>query len=233
MDSSEARTLPPGQRAKATFPRYGLVHFAPRWPRPPADPRLLVLGDVAAPCELRLSTMAGLPRREQIADLHCVATWTRTDIRWGGYRFRDLYEKLVVGRAQPSAEVRYLWLKGADGFSASLFLEDALADDVFLVDALDGQPLPLEHGAPWRLVAPAHYGYKSVRHLSEIGLYRKLRPGFGGPLVHPRGRVSAEERSRYLPGVFYRYLYRLLLPLTLRLHARLGARNRPRLRDPD
>lgn len=231
MKSHEGRPLPPGQRAKASFPRYGLVHFAPRWPSPPAEPRLVVRGDVAAPCEIRLSELAGLPRREETADLHCVATWSHLDIRWGGYRFRDVYEGLIVGRAKPQADVRHLWLKGADGFSASLFLEDALADDVLLADALDGQPLPLEHGAPLRMVAPGHYGYKSVRHLCEIGLHRELRPGFGGPLVHPRGRVTAEERSRYLPGVFYRRLYRALVPLTLWLHARLGAANRPARRD--
>lgn len=227
MGSHETRPLPPGQRAKDSFPRYGLVRFASRWPKPPAEPRLVVRGDVEVPCEIFLSEMAGLPRREETADLHCVATWSRLDVRWGGYRFRDVYEELVLGRAKPQAGVRHLWIKGADGFSASLFLEDALADDVLLADALDGQPLPPEHGAPMRMVAPAHYGYKSVRHLCEIGLYRELRTGFGGPLVHPRGRVSAEERSRYLPGVFYRYVYRVLLPLTLRLHARLGAANRP------
>ncbi len=84
----------------------------------------------------------------------------------------------------PDPEVKHLWFEGADGFSASLLLDDPLAQDVLLADGLDGQPLPLEHGAPLRLVAPAHYGFKSVRHLRTIGLYLRLRPGFGGPLVH-------------------------------------------------
>jgi len=226
MEGRVERALPPGQRVKADFPRYGLPSFAPRWPTPGTDPRLQVVGDVASPCEIRLSDLAPLPRREQVSDLHCVATWSRLEIRWGGYRIRDVYESVIAPRAKPHPEVRYVWLKGADGFSASLLLEDALADDALLADALDGKPLAPEHGAPVRMVAPAHYGYKSVRHLCAIGLYRELRPGYGGPLVHARGRVEWEERSRYLPGVFYRYLYRAVLPFTLWLHRRLGAAGR-------
>jgi DMSO/TMAO reductase YedYZ molybdopterin-dependent catalytic subunit len=217
-----ARGLPPGQSAKSDFPRYGLTWFARRWPQPSLQPRVEIFGDVMKPCEIHVSELALLPRREEVSDLHCVATWSHLGIRWGGYRFRDVYERVIVPRTNPHSDVRHLWFQAADGFSASLFLEDVLADDVLLADAIDGRPLQLEHGAPLRVVAPAHYGYKSVRHLKRIGLYRTFKAGFGGPLVHPRARVEREERSRYLPGAFYRRLYRAVLPLTLWLHHYLG-----------
>jgi DMSO/TMAO reductase YedYZ molybdopterin-dependent catalytic subunit len=220
--------LPPGQRARPDFPRYGLPSFAGRWPTPAPRPALKIIGDVAVPLEIAISELTSLPRREQRSDLHCVATWSRLGIRWSGYRFGDVYRELIAPRTKPSPEVQHLWLQGADGYSASLLLEDALADDVLLADGLEGEALSLEHGAPLRLVAPAHYGYKSVRHLRTIGLYRRFRPGFGGPLVHPRARVALEERSLYLPGPFYRHLYRALLPLTLWIHQRLGRRARSR-----
>ena len=41
-----------------------------------------------------------------------------------------------------------------------------------MADHLDGQLLPIEHGAPLRLIAPAHYGYKSVKHLHRIEFWR-------------------------------------------------------------
>jgi hypothetical protein len=63
--------------------------------------------------------------------------------------------------------------------------------------------------------------------LKRIGVYRRFRAGYGGPLVHPRARVALEERSRYLPGAFYRRIYRGVLPWTLRVHGRLGNRSRP------
>ena len=49
-----------------------------------------------------------------------------------------------------------------------MLLEDALADDVLLADRLDGAPLDAKHGAPVRLVAPAHYGFINVKHLCRI-----------------------------------------------------------------
>jgi DMSO/TMAO reductase YedYZ molybdopterin-dependent catalytic subunit len=225
--SGSHRRLPIGQRERVDFPRYGLLRFADRWPQYSSEGAIEIFGDVTNVLAFALQELSALPYREQQSDLHCVATWSRLGLSWGGYRFRDVYEQVIVPRTIPKPGVRHLWVQGADGFSASLPLEDALADDVLLATALDRRPLPLEHGAPLRLVAPAHYGYKSVRHLKRIGLYRRFRAGYGGPLVHPRARVSLEERSRHLPGAFYRRLYRAVLPWTLRLHRHLGNRGRP------
>jgi DMSO/TMAO reductase YedYZ molybdopterin-dependent catalytic subunit len=109
-------------------------------------------------------------------------------------------------------------LRGQDGYRAALPLEDLLADDVLLADALDGSPLAVEHGAPLRLVAPAHYGYKSVKHLSRIEFWRddrRYRPAGFRFMDHPRARVLQEERGRRVPGWLRRYLYRPLVRPTM------------------
>ena len=83
--------------------------------------------------------------------------------------------------------------------------------DVLLADRLNGLPLTLEHGAPIRLIAPAHYGYKNVKHLSRIEFHRNdrtYRPAAYRFMDHPRARVSFEERGRGIPGPVLRYLYR-------------------------
>ncbi len=85
---------------------------------------------------------------------------------------------------------------------------------MLLADRLDGEPLPIEHGAPLRLVAPAHYGYKSVKHLDRIELWRSdasYRPFGWRFMVHPRARVAYEERGRWVPGWLLRRLYRPLI----------------------
>ncbi len=74
------------------------------------------------------------------------------------------------------------------------------------------QPLTLAKGAPLRLVAPSHYGYKGVKHATRLRLLDRYRSGSAGWAEHPRGRVAAEERGRGLPGVAYRYVYRALKP---------------------
>jgi DMSO/TMAO reductase YedYZ molybdopterin-dependent catalytic subunit len=213
------RHPPKGQRALTYFPRVGLPRYVVRRVSVPAEPSLRIGGEVALPCELPLAELRSVPPRDQVSDLHCVITWSRLGLRWGGWALRDVYEQLIVPRARPSGNVRYLKFVGADGFYASLALDFALADGVLLADALDGEPLPLEHGAPLRLVAPAHYGYKSVKHLCAIELsssYPSPFRGGGGLVAHRDALVEREQRGQLLPGFVYRRLYALIRPATLR-----------------
>ena len=208
--------LPPGQRETSTFPRFGLAQFARRFPKEPSRIELRLVGDVAHELSV-LDALQGLPRVEQVSDFHCVTTWSRRSLRWGGVRFVDFFEQIVVPRARPLANATFLIFRGQDGARSSLLLEDLLAPDVLLADTLDGSPLTVEHGAPLRLVAPAQYGYKSVKHLSRIEFRRDdkgYRPSAFRFMDHPRARVALEERGRWVPGWILRYLYRPLASVT-------------------
>ena len=206
-----APPLPPGQRAGAAFPRFGAA-FAPP-PEPPAEPSLRISGEVEEPGELGLDELASLPRREQVSDLHCVTTWTKQGLHWGGWRLADLFLQLIVPRCRPRSDARWLVLFGLDGYCCSLLLEDALADDVLLADTLDGEPLSPFHGAPLRVVSPRQYAYKSLKHLSGIGLRAKpVRLPLG--LEHRRGRVAFEERHARFPAWLVRLPYRALIGWT-------------------
>jgi DMSO/TMAO reductase YedYZ molybdopterin-dependent catalytic subunit len=133
---------------------------------------------------------------------------------WSGARFADFYHQVVVPLAAPAADATFVVLHGQDGARMSLPLEDLLATDVLLADRLNGQPLSIAHGAPLRLVAPAHYAYKSVKHIDRIELWRSsasYRPVGFRFMVHPRARVAHEERGQWVPGWVLRYLYRPLI----------------------
>jgi DMSO/TMAO reductase YedYZ molybdopterin-dependent catalytic subunit len=149
-----------------------------------------------------------LPRTSLTADLHCVTTWTSVGCEWGGWAFADVYERLIEPRIRPG----FSWLQfnALDGYWSAMLLADVLAETVMLADSLAGGPLDLNHGAPLRLVAPAHYGYKSVKHLVAVEFGDRFHPG-PGPNEHPRGRVDLEERGRRLPGKLLRNLYRPLI----------------------
>ncbi|MGH3647439.1 MAG: molybdopterin-dependent oxidoreductase [Micromonosporaceae bacterium] len=216
---TDTAALPPGQRAAEWRP-FGLPRFAGRRTAPPDRPVLSVSGDVRRPTQLELASLA-YPLKTQRSDLHCVTTWTARDIAWGGYLFRDVHEQLTA-LVEPRRP-RWLVLRGMDGFRSCLRLDDALADDVLLVVRLDGASLPVERGGPVRLVAPAHYGYKSVKHLYAIEYHRDYRPGSAGWTEHPRGRVAHEERSRYLPGWIWRPLWRATVPRVTAIWERAGA----------
>jgi DMSO/TMAO reductase YedYZ molybdopterin-dependent catalytic subunit len=209
--------LPLGQREAVAFHRFGLTHFAHRFPKDLSSCALEVLGSVTH--ELHLTdALQGLPRVEQVCDFHCVTTWSFRALRWEGVRFIDFYAQVVQPQAAPHAGATLVALRGQDGARTGMQLEDLLAPDVLLADRLNGQALSVDHGAPLRLIAPAHYGYKSVKHLSRIEFrdpaegYRVSGLAF---MDHPRARVAREERGRVLPGWLLRYLYRPLIPGTV------------------
>lgn len=218
--------LPPGQRESTAFPRFGLTQFAGRFPKE-TSVRVLEIGGVVAH-ELRLEdALEGLPRVEQISDFHCVTTWTRRALRWEGVRFADFYAMVVLPRAIPDPEATLVALRGQDGARTGMLLEDLLAPNVLLADRLNGEPLSVDHGAPLRLIAPDHYGYKSAKHLARMEFnnpaagYRVSGLRF---MDHPRARVALEERGRVLPGWLLRYLYRPLIPSTVALFAKASRR---------
>jgi DMSO/TMAO reductase YedYZ molybdopterin-dependent catalytic subunit len=203
-------SLPPGQRALAEFPRFGIVEFARR-PLKNRNIRLEVSGPFERPIVLMATEFATLSRVTQATDFHCAAGWSHRAPKWSGFRFRDVWEKLILPKAKPGSEMRVVVLRCQDGYRTSLPLSDLLAADVLIADRLNDQPLTIEHGAPVRLVAPAHYGYKSAKHLDRLELraddagYRPLLPRL---LDHPRARVAREERGQFLPGWLLRYAFR-------------------------
>lgn len=215
--------LPPGQHAISAFPRFGSTPYADRLSTAPAAITLAVHADGRRVAALDPAGWAALPRRAQVSDFHCVTTWTSRDHGWEGVGFADLLAALGVPM-EPSD--RLAVFRASDGYHAALPLRDLAAADVLLADRLDGAPLPPEHGAPVRLIAPAHYGYKSVKHLVRIdigvdpGSYRAPGPRF---MIHPRARVALEERGQGLPGWLLRFAYRPLIRPTVARFARAPA----------
>jgi DMSO/TMAO reductase YedYZ molybdopterin-dependent catalytic subunit len=107
---------------------------------------------------------------------------------------------------------------------AVIDLRDALADNVMLADQLDGRPLDDLHGAPLRFVSPSQYGYKNIKHLTELEVTDTFpKPGL---LLgeHRRARVALEERDPFMNAQLYRLIGRALIPPLLWLNRRSRAR---------
>jgi DMSO/TMAO reductase YedYZ molybdopterin-dependent catalytic subunit len=215
--------LPPGQRAVHGFPRFGINLDHPP-PETPEGMTVEVTGELTRRVSLAPVELIDLPRREVLADLHCVAGWSAIGLRWEGVAFRDLYHLVIEPALAPGAHVRYAVFVGLDDYRSIVAIEDALADNVLVADQLDGRPLTADHGAPVRLVSPDQYGFVSTKHLCRIELYRSEPTGFYHPTKgiqralravrpHRRARVSREERHRYLPSWLVRRVYRLLVRL--------------------
>ncbi|WP_184331491.1 molybdopterin-dependent oxidoreductase [Povalibacter uvarum] len=208
-DASTNRPLPPGQRAIDEFPRFGGAVFAMRPIK--QEIRLSIAGAIDQGIVLTAAELATLPRVSLTSDFHCAAGWSHRDLKWTGFLFKDVWEKWVVPRLTNSAKIGLVVLRCQDGYRTALPLSDLLATEVLIADRLNDQPLSIEHGAPIRLIAPAHYGYKSAKHLAGFELrvddrgYVPLMPRL---LDHPRARVALEERGRFLPGWLLRWIFR-------------------------
>jgi len=159
--------LPPGQVESAEFPRFGLSQFADRLPTTAGLVSVAIRGDVQFPMTIG-AEFKRLTRRQQESDFHCVTTWSCRSLKWEGYSFSDFHRYFVLPMAGANPQATFVVLHGLDGYRTSLPLEDLLAPDVLLADTLNGEPLSMAHGGPLRLVAPVHYGYKSVKHIDSI-----------------------------------------------------------------
>ena len=85
----------------------------------------------------------------------------------------------ILDRAGVRPEVKDVLFRGADAgpvegraepvrFERSLGIDDARGGDVLLAYAMNGEPLPVEHGYPVRLIVPRWYAVASVKWLTEI-----------------------------------------------------------------
>jgi DMSO/TMAO reductase YedYZ molybdopterin-dependent catalytic subunit len=71
------------------------------------------------------------------------------------------------------------WERGVEqDYQRSLPLAEARAYDVLVAYLMNGQPLPVQHGAPARLVVPGWYGMTNVKWLRSIDVVTEPFTGF-------------------------------------------------------
>jgi DMSO/TMAO reductase YedYZ molybdopterin-dependent catalytic subunit len=69
-------------------------------------------------------------------------------------------------------------LHSADGYTTNVPLSILMDEDVLLADTVDGQPLPIEHGGPVRMVVPKRYFWKSAKWITAMIFHTSDQPGF-------------------------------------------------------
>ncbi|TFD68726.1 molybdopterin-dependent oxidoreductase [Cryobacterium ruanii] len=143
---------------------------------PRIDPttwRLRVTGMVENEVEIDFAELLALPLEESVTTLACVSNYVGGDLignaTWLGYPIREL-----LARAKPTSGADMVLSTSQDGFTAGTPIE-ALTDgrNAILAVGMNGEPLPLEHGYPVRMVVPGLYGYVSAtKWLVELRLTR-------------------------------------------------------------
>ena len=181
---------------------------------PEIDPdawRLHVHGLVERELDLSLATLReAFAEREVTATLQCAGNRRAGLIAirelpgeepWGPgatgtAAWRGVALSEVLALAGPLHEATYVGFEGADlcseakpaqRFGGSIPFDKACRPEVLLAWGMNGEPLPLIHGAPLRVVVPGYIGARSIKWLQRI-----------------------EIRSRPWEGYFQHVAYRLL-----------------------
>ena len=180
-DTRRENRLPPGQTrtrkwpvldahgtpdidlATWTFEAGGLVERAQKW---------------------TLDKFLQLPSVKVYADFHCVTRWSRLDNVWSGVSTRE-----IARLAGLKPEARFVLAEAYDyGWTTNLPVEHFLAEDTLFAWSHDGEPIPLEHGGPVRLIVPQLYAWKSAKWIKGVRFLEHDQAGFweeGG--YHMRG----------------------------------------------
>lgn len=164
--------LPPGQIETRRFPVVG-----ERAPSPEALDldawRLHVGGLVSDPLTLGYDEVRSEATDELHADIHCVTSWSRLGMTFTGIPLRR-----VLDRASPDPTAAFVRFEAHSPRRHDTSVPIDLADEVWLVHSVDGEPLSVEHGWPLRTVLPSRYFYKSLKWVHRIELLAEDRLGY-------------------------------------------------------
>ena len=120
---------------------------------------LTIDGDVDTPFTLSYQDLLAMPMVERDITLTCVSNEVGGQYvggaRWLGVRVRDLLERAGVRDG-----VDQIFSRSTDGMTISTPVQ-ALTDDrdALVAVGMNGEPLPVAHGFPARLVTPGLYGF--------------------------------------------------------------------------
>jgi len=138
--------LPPGQSLTNKFP---VLHYG-KTPRTDlATWDLRVWGLVEEEKRWNWEEFNRLPRTSLTMDIHCVTRWSKFDTAWEGVSLKTLAEQKII---MPKEEAKFVIQHCEMGYTTNVPLEAMLQDNVVLATHYEGEPLPLEHGWPLRVV---------------------------------------------------------------------------------
>ena len=128
----------------------------------PKDWKLRIHGMVEREIEMTFDDLLKRKVIHKWVTLTCVSNEVGGDLignaLWSGVLLKDL-----LAEAGPSKDADAIQSTSKDGFTAGTPLSTLLDDrESMLAFAMNGQPLPLEHGFPVRIVVPGLYGYVSA-----------------------------------------------------------------------
>jgi sulfane dehydrogenase subunit SoxC len=206
----------------------GLHYLLTHFDIPHVDERtwkLEVGGRVDRPVTLTLDQLKERPARTLTVTLECAGNgrallarralsqpWLQEAVgtaEWTGTPLAPILNE--AGLAEQTVEIVFTGLdRGIQGevehaYERSLAVAEALRDEVLLAYAINGHPLPPQHGAPLRLIVPGWYGMTHVKWLRAITAVDEPFRGWQQDVAY-HVRESEEEQGRPVTRILPRAL---------------------------
>ena len=129
--------------------------------------RLEIGGMVEEPRSYTFEDLVALGGIEQESTLMCISNQIGAGLFsnavWEGIPLRDL-----LAASRPMDGAREVLLNGADAYTDTFAFAKAMDPTTIVAFAMNGEPLPLRHGYPARVVVPGLYGEKNVKWVTRI-----------------------------------------------------------------
>jgi DMSO/TMAO reductase YedYZ molybdopterin-dependent catalytic subunit len=174
---------------KANNWAYNAKNLAPTYPKSAAVASPRVNGDVGIDDDIDLAeweleivnpttnvstyldmeNFKDMSKEDIVFDFKCIEGWNEI-VHYGGVKLSDFMAKNNLGKKEGTNEwYKYVGLETPDGaYYVGLDMKSALHPQTLLCSEMNGQPLPVEHGAPLRLIIPVKYGVKNLKCIGKI-----------------------------------------------------------------
>jgi DMSO/TMAO reductase YedYZ molybdopterin-dependent catalytic subunit len=190
-----------GRRRGAGDPRVppGQYDVGPGWPvlTAEATPKVdledwtfSVEGLVERASRWNWDEIRSLPPSTYEGDIHCVTTWSKLGVSFGGVSVDTL-----LAAAAPRPEATHVLVYCHTAYTTNLPLADLTGGKAWVAWSFGGAPLAVEHGGPARLLVPHLYFWKSAKWVAGLRLLDHNEKGFWEQNgYHDRGDPWKEQR---------------------------------------
>ena len=155
-----------------------------------AEWELVVDGLVARPMSLSLADIKNFPVTRHITHQACEEGWSFI-AEWTGVQLSHVLNLVGI-----SPRAKYVVFYAFDDLWESIDMGDAWHPQTLLAYGMNGDNLPVPHGAPVRLRVPRQLGYKSLKYLAQISVVDSVKD-----LGQGLGSISPELGYSWYAGI--------------------------------
>lgn len=140
-----------------------------------ANWRLQVVRKPGDTLRISMAEIKSLPKTEIIFDFKCIEGWSQIT-RWAGVKFSDFVNKYGLDE---QSKMDYVSLVTPDKeYYVGVDIKSMLHPQTILCYEMSGAPLPLNQGAPLRLIIPVKYGVKHLKRIGTISFSNQRPPDY-------------------------------------------------------